>query len=1084
MKHRSSPAPRKKLPAACTPAVAFLSTLLALPVSAATTFPDYPLQTGVGSIPPNIMFILDNSGSMGLISMPTTDEKFGAEPDDYSGTATGWTQRGLNDNPHDRSYVNNGVYYNPHVTYRPWLTHDGATRQSGGTTVDKVYKSWNLASGDTRDLRNDKESIFYVPVSSDVKPSSEPNANDYVRYRIRHADGKSEVVRIAKGADWDSGVPETPTGRSQEDELRNIATWYSYYRSRMKTAKAAATEAFGTLGENFRVGYTPINRSGSDPDPKSTNALIPVNKDDGLFKGGNGSNKEDWFKRVRDAETAAGSTPLRTALDTVGQYFQRSDSNGPWGPKSGNDQLSCRQNFAILTTDGYWNDSTSAKFGMGDVDGDGHSVTLADIAYNYYKNDLRTGLANNVPRSASDSPNWQHLVTFGISIGLRGSLVPTETGYPRDADIWPNPMDREDADRIDDLWHATVNTRGKFVVASNPEQLSAGLKAALANIAGRQSSGSNVTSNGPQLNAGSRIFQATFHSGDWSGDVASISIGDGNIADTASWSMTAVANDDPDGFLARGVYTWDTTASDGAAFPTSSQSAKLGRTSGVAPVTAASNAAYLKGDRSGEQANGGTLRNRNSPIGDIVNSSPFYSEEAASLFIGANDGMLHSVNAASGVVEFSYVPAGIDAAQMATLSSPDYAHRFFVDGGVDVTTRAQGNDRNLLVGGLGRGGKGVFALDVTDPETFDHSDVLWDHSFNDAMGGNADMGHVLGEPLVRKAHNGKSVAFVGNGVDSANGSATLFVYDAMTGSEVRKFVVDAGPGNGLAPPRAADTNGDGIADYLYAGDLKGNIWKFDIRNENAKHWTSQKLFTAIGPDGVQPITSAVAIAREPVTERIFILFGTGRYLSVGDVENDDIQTLYALVDAGTAIAGRDELQPRTIPHLGVDSKGRTARAFERYSPLPEGKKGWYLDLSKPTPGERVVSAPFMRGQELWFSSIIPKPGAGCDAGGSGYLSGINAFTGTNPQVGGGTGSPIDVDGDGEGNDQLAGGDGDGSEDRYVSSVDLGIGMVGRGVAVGSGIYACGSDAACGMLDVPTDGTGARRLGWRELYDRN
>lgn len=1085
MKHRSSPAPRKKLRTACIPVVAFVSTLLALPVSAATTFPDYPLQTGVGSIPPNIMFILDNSGSMGLISMPTTDEKFGAEPEDYTGTGTGGTQVGLNDNPHDRSYVNNAVYYNPYVTYRPWLTQDGVTRQTGGTSVDAVYTSWNLASGGTRDLRNDKESIFYVPVSSDVAPSSNPDPSDYVRYRIRHSDGKVEVVRIAKGAAWNSGVAETPTGRSQEDELRNIATWYSYYRSRMKTAKAAATEAFGTLGENFRVGYTPINRSGSDPHPTGTNPLIPVNKDDGLFKGGNGSNKEDWFKKIRDAETAPGATPLRTALDTVGQYFKRTDSNGPWGPKSGSDQLSCRQNFAILTTDGYWNDSTSATFGLDDEDKDGHKVTLADIAYNYYKNDLRSGLADNVPRSSIDSPNWQHLVTFGISIGLRGSLVPTESGHPRDADIWPNPMDREDAHRIDDLWHATVNTRGKFVVASNPEELSAGLKAALANIAGRQSSGSNVTSNGPQLNAGSRIFQATFHSGDWSGDVASISIGTGSIADSSSWSMAAVANDNPEAFLARGVYTWDVAGSDGATFPTATQLNGLGRDGGIAPVGAAANAAYLKGDRSREQVNGGTLRSRSSPIGDIVNSSPFYSEEAAALFIGANDGMLHGVNAATGVVEFSYVPAGIDPARMATLSSPEYAHRFFVDGGVEVTTRAQGGDRNLLVGSLGRGGKGVFALDVTDPATFDATKVLWDRSFNDATGsGDGDMGHVLGEPLVRKAHNGATVAFVGNGVDSANGSAALFVYDAVTGAQVRKFVVDVGPGNGLAPPRAADTNGDGIADYLYAGDLKGNLWKFDIRDKNASKWTAGKFFTAVGPDGVQPITSAVAIAREPATDRIFILLGTGRYLSVGDIDSDEIQSVYGLIDSGSAIAGRNELQQRTIAQLGVDSKGRTARSFERYSPLPDGKKGWYLDLDKPTPGERVVSAPFMRGQELWFSSIIPLPGTGCDAGGSGYLNGINAFTGTNPQVGSGTGSPIDVDGDGEGNDQLAGGDGTNAEDRYVSSVDLGIGMVGRGVAVGSGIYACGSEAACGMVGVPTDGTGARRLGWRELYDRN
>src|SRR3546814_18450539 len=91
----------------------FVATMMALPVSAATSFPDYPLQTGVGSVPPNIMFVLDNSGSMALVSMPTTTENFDVQPADYSGTGTGATRSGLRNDPHDRSYLNNAVYYDP-----------------------------------------------------------------------------------------------------------------------------------------------------------------------------------------------------------------------------------------------------------------------------------------------------------------------------------------------------------------------------------------------------------------------------------------------------------------------------------------------------------------------------------------------------------------------------------------------------------------------------------------------------------------------------------------------------------------------------------------------------------------------------------------------------------------------------------------------------------------------------------------------------------------------------------------------------------------------------------------------------------
>ncbi|GAB2621532.1 PilC/PilY family type IV pilus protein [Novilysobacter erysipheiresistens] len=1162
MKRQPSLNPAFGLRAVCA---TFVATLMALPVSAATSFPDYPLQTGVGSVPPNIMFILDNSGSMALISMPTTTEDFDVQPADYSGTGTGATRSGLRDDPHDRSYLNNAVYYDPGTPYLPWMTADGVTRMTGGQDVSAVYSNWNLAdaAAGTRDLRGNDESIFYVPK---VGVTASTNPADFDRYRVNVSgvvvgragtqisgfprgpldssmdpytersftiavpsgaaglevftiggqndvdlnligpDGvercsssngwnrESCVISYPQAGNWtaqvyrDNGnnfsnvslgayleVEKTPTGRSQADELKNIATWYSYFRSRMKTAKAGASEAFAGLSKNYRVGYTPINGRSDDLDVDGTGAIIPVGSNDGLFES---TNKNDWFSSVHGEVVQNGSTPLRSALNDVGDYFKRTDANGPWGPQESADQLSCRQNFAILTTDGYWNDSRDSTFGMGDEDGDGHQVTLADVAAHYYETDLRDDLTDNVPGSASDTADWQHMVTFGISIGLNGTLARTDPPPASNAAVWPDPMDNENAERIDDLWHAAVNGHGNFIAAANAKAFATGLKEALGTITSRRASGSNVTSNGPQLNAGSRIFQATFTSGEWSGDVQGISIATGDIADSAAWSAAAVANAAPSDFLARGVYTWN--GSDGVDFPTAAQEGALARTGGTSPVTGADNAAYLKGDRSDEIAHGGELRNRTSPIGDIVNSSPFYSEEAAALFIGANDGMLHAINSAAGTVEFSYVPAGLDFAALATLSDPEYQHRFFVDGGIDVTTRAQGNNKNILVASLGRGGKGVFALDVTDPANFDPGDdVLWDRT--GAV--DDDMGYVLGAPLVRKSHaSGATLAFVGNGIESVNGSSTLFIYNAETGALVKEILVDA-TGGGLAPPRAADTNLDGVADVIYAGDLKGSLWKFDITG-NTNKWVGEKFFTAVDDGGkAQPITAAVALAREPVTDRIFVLFGTGKYISAGDVTDQSTQTLYALIDAGSPISGRNALHERTIPYTGVDSLGRDARAWESYSLLPADAEGWFVDLGIPKPGERVVTAPVMRSRALWFSSIIPQAGSGCDSGGTGYLNALDAFTGTNPQIGSGTGTYIDVDGDGQGDDRLNGTTGD-TEAGFITSVDLGIGMIGQATGVGGGMYACGSEAECGYVPTPPDGSGAKRLGWRELYDRN
>src|SRR5690606_28327155 len=230
---------------------------------------------------------------------------------------------------------------------------------------------------------------------------------------------------------------------------------------------------------------------------------------------------------------------------------------------------------------------------------------------------------------------------------------------------------------------------------------------------------------------------------------------------------------------------------------------------------------------------------------------------------------------------------------------------------------------------------------------------------------------------------------------------------------------------------------------------------------------------------VQAITSAVALAREPATGRIFVLFGTGKYVSNGDLTDTSTQTIYALIDDGERINSRDDLQEREIPHTGVDSKGRKARAWESYSPLDADARGWFVDLGIPTAGERVVTAPFVRGRALWFSSIIPQPGSGCDSGGTGYLNAVDAFTGTNPKsVGGGTETYIDVDNNDQGDDKLAGSDEEGDE-GFITSVDLGIGMPSQGAGLedlsGGLVCAFGSDAKGDCLEGPPPADSAKRV---------
>src|SRR5690606_38635405 len=307
------------------------------------------------------------------------------------------------------------------------------------------------------------------------------------------------------GWGWRECTYVTPTGRSEQDERENFATWYSFYRTRTKAAKAGASIAFNELDSQVRVGFRTIHgRSGGSGVNNPTQAKpIPVNNNQGLFDNPNGAdgadnNRQKWFNRLFLAG-ASGGTPLRSALDDAGKYFSDRDPTGAYGPESGADQLACRQNFSILTTDGYWN-SDPGFSSDGDQDGsagslitgpggatyqyepalpyrDGASIsrsnTLADVAMRYWKHDLVPDMSNIVPTTNANPAFWQHMVTFGISIGLKGTLDQSSVqevlaaGGPRKdgaAVNWPAPA-ADSVNNIDDLLHAAVNGRGTFLSA-------------------------------------------------------------------------------------------------------------------------------------------------------------------------------------------------------------------------------------------------------------------------------------------------------------------------------------------------------------------------------------------------------------------------------------------------------------------------------------------------------------------------------------------------------------------------------------------------------------------------------------------
>ncbi|WP_155951990.1 PilC/PilY family type IV pilus protein [Pseudoxanthomonas suwonensis] len=1248
--------------------LAFGACLLALPASLAQnqtppakSFPDFPLQTGAGNVEPNIMFILDDSGSMAFEDMPNPDVTTICRRSGSSCASSG------RHNITGQTYVGNTIYFNPAIDYDPWIMSSGSP-MTGGTSMTAVYGSFNFAGSghggesDMIDLtdpgscedydRNGSDEtvcggpqIFHVPKDPTRTDTSYlQNSTNYYRYEIHYFNGNPYVVRselvdgggqgavlgtvsdtytrtniddnsgtnalnhyfdlpagasltattsggsgsvrlrlynpsgstvcdrdtngtgktcsatnmaagvwrvrlsgsnfdnvnltvdysytvragCGSGSGWNWGNCTLVTqvaGQSVDELVENYATWFSYHRTRMKVAKSGASAAFARLGNNVRVGFRTIwKRNTFD---------IPVNDgNEGIFEG---TSRETWFSRLFGARGRDG-TPLRAALYDAGEYFSDSSSSGPYGPAAGAAQLACRQNFAVLTTDGYWNGSIGSR-SIGDQDGTSgasiynpkdettavrytrvhpyrdtnsgtnYSNTLADVAMKYWKTDLRSDLDNIVPTGTQNPAFWQHMVTFGISIGLKGTLDQgsvaqvLQDGRPRrnGTDVnWPDPTDDENAERIDDLLHAAVNGHGEFIAATSADQFRDSLTSVLGQIQARLASGSNVATNSTTFQSDTRAFQATYRTGTWTGELTAYSVtAAGGISSTPDWRVsehiasTYANGTSSDDFHRRTVLTWNASSDSGASFPTSAQETLLARSSGAASVTGANNAAYIKGDQSGELSRGGTLRNRTTPLGDIINSSPFYIRDTNTIYVGANDGMLHGIDALTGDVLFSYVPAGIDFAKLATLSDPAYGHAFFVDGPVTVSSYRVKSGTNYLVGTLGRGGRGAFALDVSDVRSssanqrFTNNHVLWDHTASP----DDDMGYVIGLPLIVRGNNDKVLAIVPNGIDSPNGSSALYVYDVADGTLLRKIVADPS-GGGLSSPRAADLDGDAKVDYVYAGDMNGNVWKFDFTSSNPSSWgidpdVNGPLFVATDDQGNrQPITGGLALAREPGTGRIWLTFGTGKLITISDLSSTAMQSWYGIIDGDAPIGGRaTDLAERTIAATGTNAQGQKVRAFEAYSALPNGKKGWYLDFDRPSEGERVVSGARINGRAAFVSSIIPDVGDGCEAGGSGYLNVIDLFTGTSPQATGGNGSTsfFDLDRSGSGdNDVITGGDGN---SLPIGSVDLGVGMPTESSQIDDLVLVCGSDGSCEEAPAPgaTGGGKPRRTSWREIY---
>jgi type IV pilus assembly protein PilY1 len=621
---------------------------------------------------------------------------------------------------------------------------------------------------------------------------------------------------------------------------------------------------------------------------------------------------------------------------------------------------------------------------------------------------------------------------------------------------------------------AVAGGTNTYFAANSPGAVTNDLQIIITSILAATQSTASAAVNSTGLNTNSVVYQSQFTTSDvyqdWTGNLFAFPINPttGYVNTTPSvppalWSAQTQL-DGQRWDSGRLIATWDPVAGQGTPFEWNTGTP----TSGIATTTVLGTDLqtftadpsgqdvlnYLRGNSALEVRNGGQFRNRAHKLGDIVSSDPLYigapssnNESAAyvsfattyksrppMIYVGADDGMLHAFNAATGNETFAYIPTGVYA-NLPLLVNPYYnaVHQFYVNGSPQASD-VQFLDNSwhtVLVGTEAQGGNSVYALDVTDPgsittESVLASRVLWD--FTDA-----DMGLGFSTPALTSTADGWQV-FFGNGYNSRNGKPFLYAVNPQHGAITTKIDLCAAVptacnlavANGLSTVIAVNSSGQltQSSNLIYAGDLQGNLWRIDISSPNPTLWMVTVMFQARdASSNAQPITTSPAATlnpRYPAVLGTMVFFVTGRLLGTPDLANTQVQTIYGIFDPAAGYSSPLHRTTAAVEHETLSYAFSNSSAFivtGSALTIPS-QEGWYIDLNLPacagcTPpqlahtGERGVTDPRIEsGGALVLTTYQPNSNV-CTVGGHSYLYVIDYAGGsfTSPQ--------FDLNGDGQ-----------------------------------------------------------------------
>lgn len=654
-----------------------------------------------------------------------------------------------------------------------------------------------------------------------------------------------------------------------------------------------------------------------------------------------------------------------------------------------------------------------------------------------------------------DVATHQHMTTYTLGLGVDGTLeyqsdyrTATSGDYKdirQGTKNWPDPIANSGGERIDDLWHAAVNGRGLYLSARDPDSLTSGLSAILRSIDRATGSGAAAATASLQPtmddSQSNRIYIASYTTVDWYGDVSaySIDLDNGTISSSSIWDAGELLDSrigisgDSDG---RTIYVdvagtrkpfriGEMTAAQQAYF----DNTKLDQYSDWSSTDQSTATGellvnYLRGHNRYEDQNRDTdfgtyarlYRDRAHVLGDMVHSQPVYVKNSVynfgpgydpthggrmgMLYVAANDGMLHafcteSVGDCSPGRELWAFVIPMALKNMWYLADKRHAdnHHFMVDGPIAVSDAyINGGWKTILVGAMGKGGRGYYAFDITSPT---NPQLLWTFSAEgpddiaNTTDDNPNVGYSYGTPMITKVdsngdlrgdntewrvllpsgyNNVPGLPESGN-FTTADGGGYLFVVDAGTGSLVS--TISTSTGSATSPSgfanvsiRVPDFETDNTALDAYGGDLEGNMWRFDLGNG-----TTSKV---IGLGSSHPITTAPEIGEVDGGNALF--FGTGRYLGQTDLSTADQQYIIGVKASASNLTLGDLVQQTGADEIDWSTGN-----------------GWYLALTGGK--ERVNLAPQLYFGTLIFATTLPT-GTECRPDGSGRLYFVNYSSGT------------------------------------------------------------------------------------------